>query len=995
MLWLLLVPLAAVGQVETCFDFESSPLNGRPAGWGAVPNLDFNYMGVLYNDQTAHTGNRSLRSTTECFALMPGMGGGHDGVWMLFWYNLSNNTVSLDVGYLTDETDTSSFHPLATLYGIYGTSYSQSARWYHAAVDLSAVPAGARVAFHSHDMLNVGVGNGVYHIDDIHLTSTPCAAWDLRVAENRADSVRLEWQSAGSPTVTLTIDGNAQSVTGNSHSFARDAASGYTASLIAQCPVTGCMPIQPFSEATVFPYREGACLDASDFNSTMALPGYGPVSDPYLYTGTYTNPSIPGYNTYSTGSHALNTSPFETGNGLMVFRRILPPGDTATLRLGNRAGDWESASMLYTLDVDTNEGGILVMKYSVAMDCGHMAGTPAVEYADSLYPAWFRIELMDDTLGPLPPSGCNLFHITCRDTAGWDEVNSMYKRIDFTGRAFDLRPYHGRRLKLRVTATDGAVNNRWCYGYYNFACIKGSDAVENCDADSATFTAPWGFLYRWYCDGSTATADTAQSITVPLDGTLWHCDLVNRHNPDCVVTIDRHALSQPTVSVRDTVVENALPHTFMGVAFAGDADTSFVLPSVDGCDTLLRYSLHVWPNRQMRIERRFCVGTWPVEWEGYTFAGPDSVRFTLADSHGADSTVTLVALEAPNYEVYDTLYLCPGMPYEYDGIDYGGPATVDVPLLSVDGCDSLLHLSLLPRDSAFALRVFHSTDLVNWYDTLPLRLCANQTLHLVDSTHGSDSWQWRLSAFDTVVYSQLAHFPMRPIDSILFTELTLHTVSAAGCEDSLRWKVEVYPAPVADFSWDPSTPVDIAPDIQLLNLSATLSLSPSATHTYTWYIQNGEDTDTLTDFEPRYRFPGDLPTGDRDIMLVDSLQHFVLSYLVTQPLVSHTCVDTARRTVTIATSLLQFPNLVTPNGDGVNDRWRIVNLLEYGLYSMNELWIYSRWGNLVYHVRDIHDESQFWDPSDPFCPDGTYFFRFSAKSLHGLIRLNGTIEVVR
>ena len=62
---------------------------------------------------------------------------------------------------------------------------------------------------------------------------------------------------------------------------------------------------------------------------------------------------------------------------------------------------------------------------------------------------------------------------------------------------------------------------------------------------------------------------------------------------------------------------------------------------------------------------------------------------------------------------------------------------------------------------------------------------------------------------------------------------------------------------------------------------------------------------------------------------------------------------------------------------------------------MNELWIYNKWGTLVFHAKNIDQESDFWDPALTHSPDGTYFYRFSAKGLFGLIRCNGSIEVVR
>ena len=62
---------------------------------------------------------------------------------------------------------------------------------------------------------------------------------------------------------------------------------------------------------------------------------------------------------------------------------------------------------------------------------------------------------------------------------------------------------------------------------------------------------------------------------------------------------------------------------------------------------------------------------------------------------------------------------------------------------------------------------------------------------------------------------------------------------------------------------------------------------------------------------------------------------------------------------------------------------------------MNELWIYNSWGMEVFHAKNIRRHEDFWDPALTHSPDGTYYYRFSAKSLYGIIRCNGAIEVVR
>ena len=63
--------------------------------------------------------------------------------------------------------------------------------------------------------------------------------------------------------------------------------------------------------------------------------------------------------------------------------------------------------------------------------------------------------------------------------------------------------------------------------------------------------------------------------------------------------------------------------------------------------------------------------------------------------------------------------------------------------------------------------------------------------------------------------------------------------------------------------------------------------------------------------------------------------------------------------------------------------------------SLNELWIYNSWGDLVFHATNIREHEQFWDPNERACPDGTYYYRFLGRSSHGVVRRNGVIEVVR
>ncbi len=66
-----------------------------------------------------------------------------------------------------------------------------------------------------------------------------------------------------------------------------------------------------------------------------------------------------------------------------------------------------------------------------------------------------------------------------------------------------------------------------------------------------------------------------------------------------------------------------------------------------------------------------------------------------------------------------------------------------------------------------------------------------------------------------------------------------------------------------------------------------------------------------------------------------------------------------------------FPNVVTPNSDGVND------FIDLGIYNFSELdfTVYDRWGKQMFHATEANVH---WSPND--YSDGTYFYVVSYKS---------------
>jgi gliding motility-associated-like protein len=84
--------------------------------------------------------------------------------------------------------------------------------------------------------------------------------------------------------------------------------------------------------------------------------------------------------------------------------------------------------------------------------------------------------------------------------------------------------------------------------------------------------------------------------------------------------------------------------------------------------------------------------------------------------------------------------------------------------------------------------------------------------------------------------------------------------------------------------------------------------------------------------------------------------------------------DSMEVKVNISESYLAVPNVFTPNGDGMNDEFRVA----YRSLKEFHIWVYNRWGKLVY---ESTDPAKGWDGTINGRPaaEGAYFYVVRAK----------------
>ena len=183
-------------------------------------------------------------------------------------------------------------------------------------------------------------------------------------------------------------------------------------------------------------------------------------------------------------------------------------------------------------------------------------------------------------------------------------------------------------------------------------------------------------------------------------------------------------------------------------------------------------------------------------------------------------------------------------------------------------------------------------------------------------------------------------------------DVNLEVVYSENCKSSLYLPnlIEVFESPEASFTYAPNNPSNLEPTVQFENTS-----EGNMTEVF-WDFGNGNTSDA---YNPQTIF--DTP-GIYDVQL----QVFY-----------NGCVDSTSQKITVNSKVNFFiPNAFSPNGDGINDHFKIHSR---GLITDYEMTIFHRQGGTLFKSNSIDDS---WDGSTPNgqpCSSGVYVYLIKYK----------------
>ncbi|HTA62383.1 MAG TPA: nidogen-like domain-containing protein [Bacteroidia bacterium] len=413
---------------------------------------------------------------------------------------------------------------------------------------------------------------------------------------------------------------------------------------------------------------------------------------------------------------------------------------------------------------------------------------------------------------------------------------------------------------------------------------------------------------------------------------------------------------------------------------ATTAGTYSLAVSINGCNTSTTYSLSspITPTITPTGNMFFCVGssttltatanpvgTYSYTWfNGATALGSNTTQvidtasnvFTVTGINNntqcrSTTTFTVISYNNPTASVNGNNTICASKPHDLlTAIPNGanGPYTYSwtpsaVSTQTLDATSAHTYSVVVTDSKGCKVTATKLVKLSNpALHMLPYYVCPSQSV--VMTAHGSGTlplaYTWYPGALVSTTY----------------TAATAGTYSVAmtdayGCKDSITVSVIQNPKPHANFSINPASPEDNVP-ISFSDISTIV-----APDSLIWDSWNFGDGDTVSaNQNPVHTYT---TGGTYTVTLVVENQEG--------------CFDIFVKNIVIEYAIIA-PNIITPNGDGLNEFLAFKNL-QY--YKNNKLWIYNRWGTKIFEDDDYKNN---WTGKDH--SDGTYFYILEVPEKH-------------
>ena len=425
------------------------------------------------------------------------------------------------------------------------------------------------------------------------------------------------------------------------------------------------------------------CFDMTNLKDPNVTCTYGSFHNPYKYVGVVDyGPSN------SRSRHTVNTD-VNAKDPIINDLFVIPNGETSSIRLGNWEVGAEAESVTYSYIVDS-ETPILLLKYAAVMENPRHNLSNQPRLTLNVY----------DSDNMLVDLKCMSFDFISSVDLGWNSLNdgSLFW-IDWTFVGIDLSSYVGQNLKIQITNYDCEQKGHYGYFYFHLSCKEKKIKSLACGNNGyTTFWAPEGFEYKWYYfDGlNKIEKGSEQTLTVPLDGTEYFCDINQVGNSDCLYTLSAVANSRyPIADFSIRQISECVDTLYL---------TNLSAVSIDGIKKNIPYEdcdEAIWDLGDGRKINQYDISDTPIF---YADGGTYTIKLT-AKLLGEDNCIDVYSktVTVKGYkDVYESEFdatICKGDVYDFRGRILTESGVYYDSIKTEYGCDSVCKLNLYVNET--------------------------------------------------------------------------------------------------------------------------------------------------------------------------------------------------------------------------------------------------------------------------------------------------------
>jgi len=463
-----------------------------------------------------------------------------------------------------------------------------------------------------------------------------------------------------------------------------------------------------------------------------------------------------------------------------------------------------------------------------------------------------------------------------------------------------------------------------------------------------------------------AVADAGPNVTICSGGTaqLGAPSIpTHTYNWTGTPTVSAANIANPTVTLTN--------NTNAPINYTYNLETTLTA-SPNSCPDDDEVIVTVNPIPTIPINATICSGQ-TYTFQGQSYSNSGVYTFLTTDAQGCQTNNQLTLNVSPNLSSTVNQSICQGSSFSFNGQNYSTAGSYPVTLPSQSGCDSIVTLNLtvnlapvtqlnqsICEGTSFPFGSQNLTQSGQFSQTLQTVAGCDSIVNLnlvvnpaYTSTQNTTICQGEDISFFGQLYSSTGSYSE-----------TLQSVN--GCDSTFVLNLLVNPTPMTP-TVNNSGPVECPGDL------ITLSASSSANAQFVWSgPQNFSSQSNPVSFAVQEDGVGEYS--------VYGIINGCLSEIATS-------------TVAIVNNNdfedYDFPNIITPNNDGVNDSLDISS--NYKTCQEYTLLIFDRWGNLVFE--QTPDSEMFAGKSNGSSelPDGVYFYKLSFADTSK----SGFIHVIR